>query len=326
MAEPGPDFETQPHLPAKSDGVPAPVPAPKSAADQTHKPKGIRRLLGLIGPGLITGAAGDDPSGIATYVQTGVQFGYGLLWTQLFVLPLLTAVQEASARIGAVTGKGLAAVMREHYGARLVYSLVLLLLIANTINIGADIGAMAAAAQLIVPLPFVVLALSFTASMLVREIFIPYAQYVKFLKWLTVSLLAYPVTVFVVHEPWGTILRATFVPHLAFTPAFLFILTGVVGTTITPYSFFWEASQEVEEERDHGLIGPNGRPKISRNLIRDLRIDSASGMITSQLVSWCIIVVGATVLHNGGTTNVNSAADAAKALVPLVHTFPHAGT
>ena len=326
MAQPKPDFETQPHLPAGSDSGATPVPASASRASQTRKPMGIRRLLTIAGPGLITGAADDDPSGIATYVQTGAQFGYGQLWTALFALPLMTAVQEASARIGAVTGKGLAAVMRERYGVRLVYSIILLLLVANTINIGADIGAMAAAAQLIIPLPFVILTLVFTISMVAREILMPYAKYVRVLKWLTIALLAYPITVFVVHEPWGTLLRATFVPHLVFTPAFLFILTGVLGTTITPYMFFWEASEEVEEERRQGLLGANGRPTIGWEFIRNIRIDNASGMIASQVVSWCIIVVGATVLHNGGITNVNSAADAAKALVPLVHTFPHAGT
>jgi NRAMP (natural resistance-associated macrophage protein)-like metal ion transporter len=331
MAEPNLDYdaqpqEAQPYLHLVSDAAARPIPASTPSASSPRKGGGIRRLLSLVGPGLMTGAADDDPSGIATYVQTGAQFGYGQLWTALFVLPLMTAVQEASARIGAVTGKGLAAVMRERYGVRLVYSIILLLLIANTINIGADIGAMAAAAQLIIPLPFVILTLVFTISMVAREILMPYAQYVKILKWLTIALLAYPITVFVVHEPWGTLLRATFVPHLVFTPAFLFILTGVLGTTITPYMFFWEASEEVEEERRTGLLGPSGRPTIGRDFIRNLRIDNASGMIASQLVSWCIIVVGATVLHNGGITTVNSAADAAKALVPLVHTFPRAGT
>jgi NRAMP (natural resistance-associated macrophage protein)-like metal ion transporter len=326
MAEPNPDLEMQPHLTAGSDGTTIPESTRASKASQVRKPMGIRRLLGLLGPGLISGAADDDPSGIATYVQTGAQFGYGQLWTALFALPLMTAVQEASARVGAVSGKGLAAVMRERYGVRLVYSIILLLLVANTVNIGADIGAMAAAAQLIIPVPFVILTLVFTISMATREILMPYAKYVKMLKWLTVSLLAYPITVFVVHEPWGDLLRATFVPHLVFTPAFLFILTGLLGTTITPYMFFWEASQEVEEERRRRLLGPRGRPKIGWDYIRNLRIDNATGMIASQVVSWCIIVVGATGLHNAGVTNVNSAADAAKALVPLVHTFPHAGT
>jgi NRAMP (natural resistance-associated macrophage protein)-like metal ion transporter len=300
--------------------LPSAPPAPKSGAIAR-----IRGLLSIAGPGLITGAADDDPSGIATYVQTGAQFGYGQLWTALFALPLITAVQEACARIGAVTGKGLAAVMREHFSLRIVYPLMLLLLVANTINVGADIGAMAACAQLIVPLPFVLLAVIAAVTLTAREVFIPYRVYVRYLKWLTVALLAYPITVFVIHEPWGTILRATFVPHIVFSPAFLFILTGVLGTTITPYMFFWQASQEVEEERKQGLVNASGRPAIGPGFMRNLRIDNASGMIASQVVSWCIIIVGATALHAGGITNVNSAADAARALQPLVHTFPHAG-
>ena len=163
------------------------------------------------------------------------------------MLPLLTAVREASARLGAVTGRGLAAVMRERYGVRLVYAMIALLLLANTINIGADIGAMGAAAHLLVPLPALLLTVIFAAAIVAAEIMIPYRTYSRVLKWLTLSLLAYPVAVFLVHEPWTTILRATFVPNLQFTPAFLFIITGVLGTTITPYMFFWESSQEVEE-------------------------------------------------------------------------------
>jgi len=326
VAECNPEIET-PRNPPDGPGSGANASQHSTSEDsQIARPSGLRRLISLVGPGLITGAADDDPSGIATYVQTGAQFGYGQLWTALFILPLMTAVQEASARVGAVTGKGLAAVMRERYGVRLVYAVVLLLLIANTINIGADIGAMAAAAQLIIPLPFFLLTLIFTVSMVTQEIVMPYTKYVKLLKWLTVSLLAYPLTVFVIHEPWGTLLRATFLPHLVFSPAFLFILTGVLGTTITPYMFFWEPSQEVEEERRQGLSLANGRPAIGWSYIRNLRIDNVSGMIASQVVSWCIIVVGATVLHSSGVTNVNSAADAARALEPLVRTFPHAGT
>jgi Mn2+/Fe2+ NRAMP family transporter len=215
--------------------------------------------------------------------------------------------------------------MRDQYSAWLVYPIVLLLLIANTINLGADIGAMAAAAQLLIPIPFVILALIFTIFMVVREILTPYDRYVKVLKWLCISLLAYPITVFVVHEPWGVILRATFVPHLEFSPAYLFILTGVLGTTITPYMFFWQASQEVEEERRRRLMDARGRPKVTRDSMRNLRIDNTAGMLASQFASWCIIIVGATVLHAHGTTTVNSAAQAARALLPLVNGFPHAG-
>jgi len=300
--------------------------APGAASAPSSRAGQLRRLLSVIGPGLITGAADDDPSGIATYVQTGAQFGYAQLWTALFVLPLLTAVQEASARVGTVTGRGLAAVMRDRYGVRLVYSMVALLLIANTINIGADIGAMGAAAQLLVPLPLLLLTVVFAATIVAFEIFLPYRTYARLLKWLTLSLLAYPITVFIAHEPWGTLLYATFVPHLQLTPAFLFIFTGVLGTTITPYMFFWESSQEVEEERSQGMLQRGRRPRIGPGKIRELRIDNFVGMLASQAATWCIIVVGASVLHASGVTSVNSAADAARALVPLVDTFPHAGT
>ncbi|HEX6509083.1 MAG TPA: divalent metal cation transporter [Chloroflexota bacterium] len=330
MAGPGRDVEADAqesvlHRHSSADRAAQPVHPSTRQTSPSGRTRGSRWLLNIAGPGLITGAADDDPSGIATYVQTGAQFGYGQLWTALFVLPFMTAVQEASARVGAATGKGLAAVMREQYSPWLVYPIVLLLLIANTINIGADIGAMAESARLIVPLPFLVLAVFFTLAMARREILTPYASYVKFLKWLTVSLLVYPITVVVVHEPWGEILRATFVPHLVFSPAFLFFLTGVLGTTITPYMFFWQASQEVEEERRRGLIDAQGRPRIGQGFLRALQVDNASGMIASQVVSWCIIIVGATALHAHGITTVNSAAQAAKALLPLVHGFPHAG-
>jgi NRAMP (natural resistance-associated macrophage protein)-like metal ion transporter len=317
-AEPESGAERQ--EPAPAPGPAAPAPAHPAGAG------GLRRILSVIGPGLITGAADDDPSGIATYVQTGAQFGYAQLWTALFVLPLLTAVQEASARLGTVTGKGLAADMRDRYGVRLVYAMIALLLLANTINIGADIGAMGAAARLLVPLPLLLLTVVFAVVMVAFEVFLPYRAYARILKWLTLSLLAYPITVFVVHEDCGTLLRATFVPHLEFTPAFLFIITGVLGTTITPYMFFWESSQEVEEERSQGLLRKGRRPRIGPDRIRDLRIDNIGGMLASQAVTWCIIVVGASVLNASGVTSVNSAADAARALVPLVHTFPHAGT
>src|SRR5215469_13485080 len=194
-------------------------PAPAADSAPPSDGGGLRQLISAIGPGLITGAADDDPSGIATYVQTGAQFGYGQLWTALFVLPLLTAVQEASARLGAVTGRGLAAVMRERYGVRLVYTMIALLLLANTINIGADIGAMGAATRLLVPLPLLLLTVVFSVVIVALEVFLPYRTYARILKWLTVSLLAYPITVFLVHEPWGTLLQATLVPHLQFTTA-----------------------------------------------------------------------------------------------------------
>jgi NRAMP (natural resistance-associated macrophage protein)-like metal ion transporter len=278
----------------------------------------------IAGPGIITGAADDDPSGIATYTQTGAQFGYGQLWTALLVLPMLIAVQEACARIGAVSGKGISAVVKERYSKKVLYGMLMLIVVANTINLGADLGAMGAAAQLIVPVNFTVLVLFFTAAILVLEIFTTYKTYARILKWLCVTLFSYVITVFLVKEPWGTILKATFVPHIEFTADFFFIITGVIGTTISPYMFFWEASEEVEEEKSMHMIR-NGVPRVTALFMRRLRMDNFLGMVSSQIGAWCIIVVGATVLHRNGITHITSAAQAAKALEPLVHSFPHAG-
>ncbi|MES2265550.1 MAG: divalent metal cation transporter [Bacteroidota bacterium] len=284
----------------------------------------LRKFLGVLGPGLTTGAADDDPSGIATYSQTGAQFGYGQLWTALYMLPFMIAVQEACARIGLVTGKGISAVVKEHYSRKVLYAVVGLVVVANTINIGADIGAMAAAAQLLIPLNFIILTLLFTIIILLLEIFTSYRVYSKILKWLALALLAYPITLFFVKQPWGTVLRATVIPHFELSFTFLFIITGVFGTTITPYMFFWQASQEVEEENAKGLIR-DGKTKIGWPNIHAMRKDNNIGMVISEFTTWCIIVVGATVLHNNGITDVKNAADAAKAIEPLVHSFPNSG-
>ena len=291
-----------------------PAPSPPSAAPGPGRHR-LRYLLGILGPGLITGAADDDPSGIATYTQTGAQFGYGQLWTALWMLPLVTGVQEACGRIGNITGKGLARNIKEMYSLRTLRVLVILLAVANVINIGADIGALGAAAALIIHIPVAVLMVGFTGLILALEIAVSYRRYAKVLKWLTVSLLAYPITAFLVAEPWGEIFRATFIPHIEFSAAFFYVITAVIGTTITPYMFFWQTSQEVEE---------NAGRKTRRSL-RDLRTDNAVGMFISQAVAWFIIIVGATVLHTAHITTINSAADAARVLEPLVKTFPHSG-
>jgi len=199
-----------------------------------------------------------------------------------------------------------------------------LIVVANTINLGADLGAMGAAAQLIVPVNLTVLVLFFTALILVLEIFTSYKTYARILKWLCVTLFSYVITVFLVKEPWGTILRATFVPHIEFTAGFFFIITGVIGTTISPYMFFWEASEEVEEEKSKKMIH-NGKPAVTKLFLKRLRVDNFLGMVSSQIAAWCVIVVAATVLNHNGITHITTAADAAKALEPLVHTFPHAG-
>jgi len=288
------------------------------------KKKKFWKFLTVLGPGLTTGAADDDPSGIATYSQTGAQFGYGQLWTALYMLPFMMAVQEACARIGMVKGKGIAAVVKEHYSRKVLYGVVGLVVVANTINIGADIGAMASALQLLVPVSFALLTLLFTAIILILEIFTNYKVYSRILKWLAISLLAYPITVFIVHQPWLTVLKATVVPHFELNFAFLFIITGVLGTTISPYMFFWQASQEVEEEKDKHLF-KDGKPAISKRYIRNMRIDNSAGMVISEITTWCILLVAATVLHGNGIRDVRTAADAAKALEPLVHSFPHSG-
>jgi len=291
----------------------------------SNKLSGIKKFFNVFGPGVVTGAADDDPSGIATYTQTGAKFGYGQLWTAIAMLPLMIAIQEACARIGAVNGRGLAAVIKANYNKKVLYSAVLLVVVANTINIGADIGAIAAAAQLLIPVNFVILTLGFTALILVLEIFTTYRVYSRILKWLALTLLAYPLTLFIIEKPWHQILSATFLPHIELNFEFFFIITAVLGTTISPYMFFWQAAQEVEEEKAQHMIGRYGKPRLGTNFIRNLRIDNVTGMLFSEFATWSIIVVAATVLHQNGITNVESAADAAKALEPLVQSFPQAG-
>lgn len=286
--------------------------------------KGIRKFAKSTGPGIITGAADDDPSGIATYSQTGAQFGYGQLWTALFTLPFLISIQEACARIGAVQGKGIAAVIKEHYKKWVLYTVVSLVLIANTINIGANLGAMGAATKLIIPIPLPILLLFFSFLILFLEIFISYKSYAKILKWFTITLLAYPITVLLIQIPWSKVLYATFVPNFELSFGFLFIITGVVGTTISPYMFFWQASEEVEEERMKHLI-VHGKPKITQRFLKAIKKDTVVGMFSSNVATWCIIVVAGTVLFAEGITDIRTAADAARALEPLVQTFPNAG-
>jgi NRAMP (natural resistance-associated macrophage protein)-like metal ion transporter len=290
------------------------------------EPSGPLRFLKVLGPGLVTGAADDDPSGIATYSQTGAQFGFGQLWTAFYQIPLLLAVQEACARIGAVSGKGLAGVIKDHYSRVVLLGVVLLVVIANTINVGADIAAVAEGAALVVPVPRWVLAVLTTAIVLGLEIFVCYATYAKFLKWLALALLAYPATALLVKQDWGQILYATFVPHIEFSVSFLFIITGVFGTSISPYMFFWQASQEVEEEIAQDIPRkPNGKPRLPKRFLSDLKIDTATGMIAAELAQWFIIITTASVLFSHGVKNINTAADAAKALEPLVGSFPNAG-
>lgn len=280
-----------------------------------------KKLARIIGPGIITGAADNDPSGIATYSQTGAQFGYGQLWTALFLLPLQTAVQEACARIGAVTGKGIGRAVKSRYGMKFACFIVSLLFLANTINIAADIGAMAAAARLILPINFVLLTIFFTVLMVSLEVLIPYKRYANFLKWLSLSLLAYPITLLIVKVSWLTLLKATFIPHIELNYHFLFIMTGVFGTTISPYLFFWQTAQVIEELKQAKIHRHHRPPKLPRRFVRHLRIDNFFGMLFSQICAWSIIAVAASTLHANHITDIQTAADAARALEPLVGNF-----
>jgi Mn2+/Fe2+ NRAMP family transporter len=305
---------------------PEPKPEPESEEDGALRKRDLLRVFKVLGPGLITGAADDDPSGIATYSQTGAQFGYGQLWTALYQIPLLLAVQEACARIGAVTGQGLAGVIKQHYSRTVLIGVVLLVVAANTINIGADIGAVAESAALIVDVPVWALALLTAAVVLLLEVFVSYRVYAKFLKWLALALLAYPATALIIDQPWQEILYATVVPHIEFTASFLFIITGVFGTSISPYMFFWQASEEVEEILERRLeVGEDGRPLLPRGYLSDVRLDTTVGMVAAELVQWFIIMTTASVLFRHGVTDIHTAADAARALEPLVQSFPDAG-
>jgi NRAMP (natural resistance-associated macrophage protein)-like metal ion transporter len=289
---------------------------------------GFKSFFKSLGPGLITGAADDDPSGIATYSQAGAQFGFGTLWLALFMLPLMIAIQEMCARIGLVTGSGLASIIKKRYSKKTVYPIISLLLVANTINIGADIGAMSASVKLVLPqLPIVTVTILFTAFVICAEIFIPYKKYVTVLKYLTLSLLAYVITAFVVGGNWSEILVSSVIPHFEFTPAFVMLFVAIFGTTISPYLFFWQTSEEAEEDVAKNKIKEmgEGKPKTQKKEITLMRKDVAVGMGFSQAIMWFIIITTAGTLHVHGLTDISTADEAAQALEPLVKTFPHAG-
>jgi NRAMP (natural resistance-associated macrophage protein)-like metal ion transporter len=277
----------------------------------------IKRFLKRLGPGFITGAADDDPSGIATYAQTGAQFGFGQLWTALFSFPFMTAVQEMCGRIGLVTGEGLSTVIRNHYSRLVLYAAVGLLLIANTINIGADLGAMASSAQLILGMPFWFWLIFLTVLTLFLEIFVSYPRYAKFLKYLTLSLFAYVIAALVIKQDWMAVLHATFVPTFTWNHSYIMNIVAVLGTTISPYLFFWQADEEVEEEMTLGLLSKRGRPKMPQGALKTMRIDTVLGMFFSNLVMFFVIVTSAVALRSQGITSVETATQAAAALRPF---------
>jgi NRAMP (natural resistance-associated macrophage protein)-like metal ion transporter len=279
-------------------------------------------ILAVLGPGLITGASDDDPSGIATYSQAGAQFGYETTWIMLFTWPLMAAIQEISARIGRVTGKGIAANLREHYPLALLRPIVGLLLIANFINLGADLGAMGDALRLLVGGPRGLYVVLFAALCAILEIYASYRRYVKFLKWMTLSLFGYVATALVVDVPWGEVAYRTLVPTLSWQTDYIVLIVAVLGTTISPYLFFWQASEEAEDERvDPAAHALTGRPTEARREIRRIEIDTYLGMGLSNLVAFFIIVTTAATLHAHGVTDVQTSEQAAEALRPIAGEF-----
>ena len=293
---------------------------PESAVEDPVERSWIRRL----GPGLITGAADDDPSGIGTYSQAGAQFGYGLLWTLLLTYPLMTAIQLVSASIGRVTGKGLASNMRAHYPKWLLYSAVILLCAANVINIAADLSAMGAAVHLLIDGPeqlYVVLLGGLSVSL---QIFVPYDRYARLLKWTALALLAYVAVALVVPIRWGDVLHAIVQPHVSTTQDYLTTIVAVLGTTISPYLFFWQASQEVEEMRAEPGQKPLRRvPHQAPAQLRRITFDTWVGMGVSNAIAFFIVLTAAATLHLHHI-DVKTSADAAKALEPIAGRFAYA--
>ena len=275
-----------------------------------------------IGPGLVTGAADDDPSGVATYSQTGAQFGFTLLWTALFTFPFMAVIQKMCARIGIVTGRGLAAAIRTYCPPYILYIATICLLIANTFNIGADISAIGEATQLLLPnLPTLFIVVAFTILSLVLQVFIPYQKYAKYLKYLSFVLIAYIVAGLSIDLPWKEIFYASTIPHFSFNKESVLLVCAILGTSISPYLFFWQTSQEVEEKNaqkkgDH-FVGSEINKSDMSHTVRDMRFDVWTGMFFSNLTMFFIIAVCGAVLFPNGINNIQTAGQAAQALLPF---------
>jgi NRAMP (natural resistance-associated macrophage protein)-like metal ion transporter len=282
----------------------------------------LRKTLKLFGPGLVTGAADDDPSGIATYSSVGAQFGPSMLWTMPLIYPFMAAIQEISARLGRVTGHGIAGNMQRHYPAWMLYVIVSLLIIANVINIGADVGAMGAALNLLIGGPAHLYCLLFALVSVVLQVSIPYKNYSQILKWLTFSLFAYVGTIFVVQINWAEVARGTLIPTISFKGEYLAALIAVLGTTISPYLLFWQSGEEVEQMESKPKEKPLTKaPEQAREQFQRIKIDTYIGMAFSNLIAYFIILTAAATLHTHGKTDINSAAEAAEALRPIAGPF-----
>ncbi len=296
-------------------------------AEKESKPSGrldrLKVYVRALGPGLITGASDDDPSGIGTYSQTGAAFGYAQLWTPLFTIPLMIGAQEICARIALQTGSGLAANIRRHFPRPILYFCVALLFVANTINLGADLGAMADAGTLLLGIPFLIWLVAITVFSAALLIFIEYRRYARVLQFLTLSLFAYLLVPFVSPMDWGQALRHTVIPTVQLDKDYMLNLVALLGTTISPYLFFWEANQEVEEQINEGKTTVRKRQGVSEMQLKWMRTDVTSGMLLSNVVFWFIIATVASTLYQHGVRNIESATQAAEALRPIAGNFAY---
>lgn len=282
---------------------------------------GRKGLLSRLGPGLITGAADDDPSGIGTHSQVGAQFGYALSWTFVLSFPLLYVIQTVAAEIGRVTGRGIAANLRRHYPRPLLWAAVLLLLVANVINLGADLSAMGAALEMLAGGNAVIYTLVFGAMCMLLEVFVDYRHYSAILKWTTLSLFTYIAVLFAVHVPWGRALKSLFIPEIQWTSGYATAFVAILGTTISPYLFFWQAGQEIEEERRHHAKALFVTPRRADDEIRRIKMDTLTGMAFSTLISIAIVFSTAATLHVNGITTIDTSAQAAEALRPIAGAY-----
>lgn len=288
-----------------------------SSAAAKVAPHGVRSFFAELGPGLITGAADDDPSGISTYSVTGASFGYAPLWTALFSYPLMTSVQMMCARLGMVTGLGLAGVIRRRYSRWVLWGACSLLIVANVVNIGADLGGMADATEMVTGVNSLVWTPVYATLITSLLFWTSYRFIAKIFKWLTLVLFAYVITAFLAHPDWRAVLHSTFVPHVEWSSAYIATFVGILGTTISPYLFFWQASQEVEEERKIGRQTVEEREGATDEELRKSRTDVMTGMFFSNLVMYFIILTTAATLHAHGKTTIDTAQQAAEALKPL---------
>jgi NRAMP (natural resistance-associated macrophage protein)-like metal ion transporter len=277
----------------------------------------LKRFLNRLGPGLITGASDDDPSGIGTYSQAGAALGFATLWTAIVTLPLMVVVQHICAKIGMVSGRGLAGVLHRYYPRWLLYPAVVGLVVANTINAGADISAISAAVNMFVPIPISVMVVPIALAIVMLQVWGSYRLIVKVFKWLTMSLFAYVIAAFLAKPDWYEVARATFLPQVRFTSEYVTTLVAILGTTISPYLFFWEASEEVEEEKSEGRARLTQRLGATDDEIRREKVDTVVGMLFCNVVFYFVILAAGATLHVSGKTDIQSATDAAQALRPL---------